>query len=322
MELIHIERDRIDEMVSLWNGLLGKEFPMRRELFFMNSLEDENLCEESSRLAVDGSGKLVGFLIAKRWQENLDLPLDRERAYIQVLVVDQDNQAKGLGSKLLDHAERSLRNLGVKRISLGADLWHYFPGLPKEYVGILPWFKGKGYQESGEVFDFYRKYDQLEERLPMPEAEGGSYEVLALEDKELFLTFLRRCFPDRWTYEALAYFKKGGTGRDFLVLKKEGEISGFCRINDVNSPFIAQNIYWAPLFKEELGGIGPLGIDEAERGRGYGIGIVEAGIRVLRNRGIDQIVIDWTNLTAFYEKLGYEKWKAYLELSKDLEEEI
>lgn len=55
---------------------------------------------------------------------------------------------------------------------------------------------------------------------------------------------------------------------------------------------IAQNVYWAPLYKETLGGIGPLGIDAEERGQGYGLSIVKAGIVYLRKRKINRIVID------------------------------
>ena len=72
--------------------------------------------------------------------------------------------------------------------------------------------------------------------------------------------------------------------------------------------FIAQNVYWAPLFEEELGGIGPLGIAPEERGKGYGLAIVQAGMYFLSQRGIKNIVIDWTNLVDFYGKLGISLW--------------
>jgi len=41
------------------------------------------------------------------------------------------------------------------------------------------------------------------------------------------LQFFQPCFPDRWLYEALNYFEKGGTGREFVVLKKDGKLKGF-----------------------------------------------------------------------------------------------
>ena len=81
---------------------------------------------------------------------------------------------------------------------------------------------------------------------------------------------------------------------------------------------IAQNVYWAPLFNGKLGGIGPLGVDSAERGNGYGIAIVEAAIAFLRSRDIKNIVIDWTGLVGFYRKLDYEVWKGYTSYRKVL----
>src|SRR5699024_8165519 len=108
------------------------------------------------------------------------------------------------------------------------------------------------------------------------------------------------------------------TGREFVVLRKNNRIIGFCRINDEHSPMIAQNVYWAPLITGELGGVGPLGIDENERGQGYGLAIVEAGLAFLRQRGICHIVIDWTDLVNFYKKLGFCPWKGYLVYQKEI----
>ncbi|WBX82247.1 GNAT family N-acetyltransferase [Virgibacillus salarius] len=116
----------------------------------------------------------------------------------------------------------------------------------------------------------------------------------------------------------MQYFKHGGTGREFVVLKKNQHIIGFCRINDASSPIIAQNVYWSPLFNEALGGIGPLGVDEQERGNGYGKMVVQAGIHYLRERGINRIVIDWTGLVNFYKQLDYGVWKSYWYYVKDL----
>ncbi|WP_338463302.1 GNAT family N-acetyltransferase [Brevibacillus borstelensis] len=138
------------------------------------------------------------------------------------------------------------------------------------------------------------------------------------EDRDALMAFFNRCFPGRWEYEALCYFEKGGTGREFVLAEKNGAIIGFCRINDARSPIIAQNVYWAPLFADELGGIGPLGIDPQERKYGYGRGVVEAGIYFLRQRGIERICIDWTDLVDFYRKLGFEVWKGYRSYSKIL----
>lgn len=85
---------------------------------------------------------------------------------------------------------------------------------------------------------------------------------------------------------------------------------------------IAQNVYWAPIFAEPLGGIGPLGIDQNERGNGYGLAVVQAGIYFLRTRNIKRIAIDWTGLVDFYGKLDYQVWKGYQKYSKQLGNKI
>ena len=161
------------------------------------------------------------------------------------------------------------------------------------------------------------KYEDEDTKV-LPSLDNVEFSQLDLDDREYFLAFLHRCFPGRWEYEALHYFQRGGTGREFVLLEKENKIIGFSRINDASSPMIAQNVYWAPLFNGKLGGIGPLGVDSAERGNGYGIAIVEAAIAFLRSRDIKNIVIDWTGLVGFYRKLDYEVWKGYTSYRKVL----
>ncbi|MFD1385767.1 GNAT family N-acetyltransferase [Oceanobacillus oncorhynchi subsp. oncorhynchi] len=317
MKLESWNERRIDALVQLWNQEIGSHFPMRKELFKQNSFEDENICEKASAIAIDEENHVVGFVVAKRYQEKQEAGMSKEIGWIQVLLVAENQRNQGIGSLLLANAETHLKAAGVKQILLGRDPWHYFPGIPMELAEAKSWFEQKGYQNSGIEHDMLRKYD-VHDEAAVPKITGIECQVLELEDKDLFLDFLHRCFPGRWEYEAIHYFQKGGTGREFAILKKGQRIIGFCRMNDEKSPFIAQNVYWAPLFQEELGGIGPLGVDANERGKGYGLAVVEAGIGFLRERGVSRIVIDWTGLTAFYNKLGYTVWKSYAGYSKDL----
>lgn len=317
VKFIPFRKERLKELTALWNKNLGKEFPMTDELFMQNSFQDENVCANGSRIAVDEQNQVLGFIVAKNWQENLDVAMSETTGWIQVLLVDKEVRQQGIGSKLLTHAETELIATGAKQIVLGRDPYHYFPGIPKEYQEAANWFEKKGYVNKGTDHDLIREYTGVDGKM-LPKLNGVEFTLLEKEEKEEFLNFLRRCFPGRWEYEATHYFQKGGTGREFAVLKKKGRIIGFCRINDSKSPFIAQNVYWSPLFDEELGGAGPLGIDEQERGQGYGLAIVEAGLAFLRQRGIRRIVIDWTGLVEFYNKLGYHIWKSYDSYQKEI----
>lgn len=311
------DKNRLKEVVDLWNKELKNKFPMREELFMQNSFDDENVCFDASRFAVNDENEVIGFVIGKRWQEELDVEMREETGWIQALLVHPEYQEQGIGSKLLAHAEKAFREAGMKHILLGKDPWHYFPGIPDEYEKVRTWFEKKGYEHFGIEYDMINEYDK-DSDVSVPAVENGEFTILQEDESEQLVAFLRRCFPGRWEYEAMKYFEKGGTGREFVVLKKHEEIVGFCRINDKDSPFIAQNTYWAPLFDNELAGLGPLGIDAKERGNGYGLAIVEAAIAFLRRRGHRRIVIDWTGLVDFYAKLGYKKWKAYHSYEKYL----
>lgn len=316
MELIPWNIARLQDLVDLWNQELGESFPMGKELFEQNSFKDKNVFYEGSCIAIDNDHNVIGFIVTKKWQEQLDTKMSSRNSWIQVLLVDHRHRQNGIGTKLLKHAESALASSGLNKVVLGRDPWHYFPGIPKQYGEVCAWFEKRGYQAQGSDYDLICQYDNPDN--PPVQAGDVTFSILDKKDKDQLLEFLHRCFPGRWEYEAIHYFQKGGTGREFLVLKKNNQIIGFCRINDGRSPFIAQNVYWAPLFNEELGGIGPLGIDANERKQGYGLAIVEAGVERLRNRNIDTIVIDWTGLVDFYNKLGYEVWKSYISLEKDI----
>lgn len=316
MRLEEWHEERLGDIVRLWNQEIGTDFPMRKELLKQNSFDDENVCKQASAIAVDDENHVVGFVVAKIYQEALDVSMSQTTGWIQVLLVDQNHRNKGIGTKLLANAETYLKDAGAKQILLGRDPWHYFPGIPTGFEETKSWFEHKGYANDGTEHDLIRQYN-ANDQMHIPEIDGVEFKVLELKDRQPFLDFLHRCFPGRWEYEAHHYFEKGGTGREFAILKKGQQVIGFCRINDEKSFLIAQNVYWSPLFKGELGGVGPLGIDRNERGRGYGLAVVKAGIGFLRERGVSRIVIDWTGLVDFYSKLGYDIWKTYSSYKKE-----
>lgn len=310
--------DKLVELVNFWNKELGEYYPMREELFKQNSFLDKNIFLSGSAIALNKENEVIGFVVAKKWnEENLNVQMSKEVGWIQCLLVDSDYRNQGIGTTLLEIAETALEKEGVEKVLVGRDPYHYFPGVPTEYDFVNKWIEKRGYINNGSDHDLIAHYD-LSQPLERSSIEGVEFTLLAQSEKAELLSFLNRVFPGRWEYEAIHYFKKGGTGREFVVLKKNNRIIGFCRVNDADSPFIAQNVYWSPLLNGQLGGIGPLGVDSAERKKGYGIAIVEAGISELRSRGIKNIVIDWTGLVDFYGKLGYTKWKSYSKYSKSL----
>lgn len=308
MKMIAWDERKLQELVALWNKELGKDFPMREELFKQNSFDDVNTSYEGSFIALDDEEYVIGFVVTKHWQEKMDVEMPLKKGWIQTILVDHNHRGQGIGTKLLERAESYLRNNGIEEVQLAGDPFHYFPGVPDQYQDVQHWAEKKGYVKSMDTYDLI---NHISQEYPFPDDDTVEYSLLHIEDKEAFIDFLKRCFPGRWEYEAIKYFEMNGDGREFVVAKKKGEIIGFCRLNDGQSPFIAQNVYWRPLFEHDLGGIGPLGIDQNEQKQGYGLAIIEAAMYFLIERNIRSIVIDWTELVDFYVKLDFTPWKKY-----------
>ncbi|HJF30724.1 MAG TPA: GNAT family N-acetyltransferase, partial [Sporosarcina psychrophila] len=264
---------------------------------------------------VDEQDRVIGFVVAKRWQEKIDVKMDTKKGWIQVLLVDSAYQGKGIGTTLLEQAEEQLKGNGVEEMQLGGDPFHYFSGIPDQYKDAQKLAEKHGYTKRVDTYDLI---NHLDKKYDLPVDNSVAFTILKKAEQEELISFLERCFPGRWVYETMKYFEMNGDGREFVVVKKKGQIIGFCRINDSHSPFIAQNVYWSPLFEQKVGGIGPLGIDANEQKQGYGLAIVQAAMAYLQERNIETIIIDWTILVDFYKKLDFNPWKIYGVYLKDL----
>lgn len=317
MRFVPWQEERLEQLVALWNKEIGKKFPMQTELFKQNSFYDENISIEGSRIVVDTEDNLVGFVIVKYLKEKTEVNMRDDVGWIQAILVDSAYRNKGIGTQLLNHAEAILKQKGLTEILLGRDMYQYFPGIPSEQDETAHWFEKRGYKYVGTEVDLSKTFDESE-NVHLPNIPNVEFSILQEQEKDDFLSFLHHSFPGRWEHEAIHYFQKGGIGREFVVEKENGEIIGFCRINDANSPIMMGNINWTPLFNGKVGGVGPLGVDVGKRKNGYGLAVVQAGIAFLRERGVDHIVIDWTGLIEFYQKLGFEVWKSYNSYKKEI----
>jgi mycothiol synthase len=130
------------------------------------------------------------------------------------------------------------------------------------------------------------------------------------EDDERWVALNARAFaalPDqgRWTLKDLRvrmaepWFDPEG----FLLAERDGQLIGF---------------HWTKVHGDRghdhdpIGEVYVLGVDPAAQGLGLGRALTLAGLRYLRNRGLDQamLYVDETNTAAvgLYQKLGFARW--------------
>ncbi len=130
------------------------------------------------------------------------------------------------------------------------------------------------------------------------------------EDDQRWVALNARAFADlpdqgRWTLKDLRvrmaepWFDPGG----FLLAEREGQLVGF---------------HWTKVHGDQshdhdpIGEVYVLGVDPAAQGLGLGRALTLAGLRYLRNRGLDQamLYVDGTNSSAIalYQKLGFARW--------------
>ena len=261
--------------------------------------------EGSAVKEVDGI--IVGVVIAKKWHETHGVSLSKEHGWVQMILVHPNYRQQKIATELYEHAEQALIKNGVKKIQIGGDLGHLLCGIPLTQKAGVAFAEKFGFKQLVESVDFTRT---LTEPLPLPEKEHVQFVVLEKEEQQQFIEFMAQSFPGRWTFEAHDYFAQGGTGRDYVVVKWDDKIVGFCRINDEHSAWKGPNYNWAEQF-DALGGIGPLGVNADYRKHGLGRAVVEAAEYYLQQRGKKTLFIDWTDLIVFYEKLGYTIWKNY-----------
>jgi ribosomal protein S18 acetylase RimI-like enzyme len=179
MKVIPWTKAKIQEMVELWNDELGNHFPMRVALFEQNSFKDTNILLQGSKIVIDEkTGKVIGFIVSKVRQENKsNIYFSNQTGWIQVILVHSDYKRKGIGHSLLEIAESALQNYKVKKISLGSDPFHYFPGIPEQFSEVKNWFEKRGYIQTGTEYDLIREFSREKEE-DLPQVPGVEFRLL------------------------------------------------------------------------------------------------------------------------------------------------
>lgn len=311
-----------EEIVKLWNDNIGAVYPLENKLFVQNFGSDK---QNKKILGAFDEDKFLGFIIYKQWSSKSGLlKPNKNIGYINSIMVDIKYRNMGIGSALLDFAENDLLTEGVKHIHAGGDTNHFFPGIPYECFKAKSFFSKKGYTVGETFYDLIADISKVDlKTLPnitINDDEKYKTEILKTSDRKTFFEFFIKNFSGRWYQEMMDFFEIGMEERDIAVIKNEEKIIGFAHIYDNRSKFIGPSIYWRGLLGDNYGGLGPIAVDKDYRKCGLGISILYKALEILKNRNVNNMVIDWTDedILDFYGKFNFMPWKQYRRAEKKI----
>ncbi len=315
-----------ESVIELWQRCLGTQYPLTDRLFRQNVLNDPFGQSEGNVVALQ-NGQLVGWALC-RVLKGLPPELARYegRASIGALCVHPNHRRRGIGSLLYTHAEAFVLSQGASTFTVVHYPHHLLVGIPSEAADLKAFLARHGFQEWRDAYDLHRRLTDptlgaqltdgmrtLPPQVSIRPAQHGNEGVI--------IDFVAREFPGGWHYDTQRFFDHGGVPSDLIVVLEDHAMVGFAHTHTPDSVELRGSLHWISQRAKGWGGLGPIGIAATHRRRGIGFALLCAGVQHLRARGVEDLVIDWTDLLNFYGRLGFRIWKRYWQGSKPLESE-
>jgi len=255
---------------------------------------------------------MIGFVLASAFGMT-------KLGFVDAIAVHPAEQGKGIGSQLIVWAIRWSKTQGCERMRIGGSIRPYVAGLPTE-LKTESFFERQGFKRISTDWDVACKLTSYSPRdTECLKDTRCLIRAASEEDVSAMREFFGRAFPGRWQYEFEEFVRDGGRISDYLILKIENKVEGFIQLSFEEGSYRPINRFYMSRLPHPWGQAGPLGVSKEVRGKGYGAAIIEAGLRHLKDRGVDGCVIDWTSLTDLYGKFGFEKYREYAVMIKAME---
>lgn len=311
-------------VIGLWNSCIGTQYPLTDRLFHQNVLGDPFGQSEGNVVALE-NGRIVGWVLCRALRQVSPLLTRYEgRASIGALCVHPHHRRRGIGASLFAHAETFAIKMGATVLSVVHYPYHLLPGVPSEAPDLKAFLAKQGFGDWRETYDLRQQLTDPALSRQLTSAMDASPKGVVMRPAQrgedgAIVDFVGREFPGGWPYDTVRFFEKGGAPSDLVLVLENRTIIGFAHTHTRNSVELRGSTHWFPLLGERWGGLGPMGIAAPYRGRGLGYALLCASVRHLRDRGVEDLVIDWTELVGFYGRLGFRIWKRYWQGAKQLQ---
>lgn len=234
-------------------------------------------------------GILIGCVMGcyRPWKNS-----QNEIGMIKFIIVKLNWRRKGVGKKLLNACEKSLKKHPIKSLAFGNSSPRYImPGVPELYSDIGFLLKSEGWIASSERISFFvclADTSFSQEDFDTTQKKHADFEVslATTEDREAVFEFINKEFKESWAFETDDSFNNKNGYCSILKTKKKQTIVGFSVINSSNPNWF-----------------GPMGIRSDLRKQGLGHILFGHSLQMASKSGMDHLIINWINgKETFYKK--------------------
>lgn len=307
------EPAHVTAMSEVWNAASPSDLQLATRLIDFN-LRPITGGQQRGQLAHQGE-QIVGFVIASTLAGQPQVT-PATVGWIDVIAVTSACQRQGIGSALLAWAEGWLTTQGCQTLILGASQHPFAPGIPST-LETAPFFQRRGYGDERKTWDVGANLATYQPPATVRPIDG-TVRPAQVSDIEGLRTFFAREFPGRWHFEFEEFLRQPDHRlSDYMVLYSERGVDGFCQLTFEDSMRPIERFYPYTL-PRRWGQLGPIGVSEDRRGRGYGAALLDTRLRRLYNNGVNGCIIDWTSHLALYGKFGFTPYREYIQLRKQL----
>jgi len=274
------------QIVELWNQTLVKDLTTAKR--FRNLvLLDANFDPAGMRLAFDG-GLLVGCVYAVRRQLPMyGTDLEPDNGWIPFFFVASAYERKGIGSKLMEEAERFLRETGRKKVFFASYAPNYIvPGIdPVNYAKGAAFLSKNGFAVQYSAVAMDRSLVDYEMPLEVKALkqkrieEGYTFATATDSDLVELIRFNNEVFNPDWGRAIREGVLQGLPLEQILVAREKGELVGFC----MNGGYEG--------IRERFG---PFGVHPNQRGKGLGKILLHECLANMRAHALHGAWFLWT----------------------------
>lgn len=306
-----------DVLIDLWQKQVPEQYAITAKLLESHTVGSPVFDLQASHWVIYAD-KLRGFICVKK-NASPELydggnPL---QAHIQALVFENFDYAK----QLLDSAIETLKGKGIQKIVFGQDSRHIFPGAPQDWPQLSQALTDVGFKTKEVQVDLQRDLATYEAPAGVMERLVEPYSVrpCTAADLPALQQFFSHTFSGRWRHDVLEKWKLEGPETIMALFDQTNQtIEGFALIQQEGCQLPIGGAVWHRSLGANWGGLGPIGVSEAVRGKGLGDALLAASLLELKQRGARETIIDWTTLIEFYGKHGFEPRRRYHSMHLEL----